>query len=600
MKGTVVSAWVKTSRQVFGDSVAEAGLQAMGFPSDKLFTPTEEVEDSKVKSFISFLANKSGKSESEIWKLIGMDNIVTFARDYPAFFKQENLYSFLRSMYDVHVVIASRIKGAKPPLVSVKPLDDYTAQMSYESQRGMFDYFHGMLQGAAKHFGENIKVDTVEKTSTKTVINIVFEDKILYRKSYKLNKLASLGFLKSVGLKSGLLSLLFCGIPSAIVYGLFGTVPGVVSVLLLSFIVPSVAVKSLLAPISLIKKQFTDLKNRVYSGDIVISSNDEFEDLNDILGEYKSTLKTDFVGFKGLTDELNSFTDTFREISDNMEHISKDISNVVEEVAHVAVNQAQETEESAFLLHRNIDTLNSIVDKENQSKEELESSVDMLQSGYGDLRDASINLEQMLLDFKKVNEDSANLKEQARGMTKIVDTVEVIAEQTNLLALNAAIEASRAGEYGRGFSVVAEEIRALAEESKEAVKNINSGLKTFVREIDSVVSQVEQQYSVLTVQNEKLSGVADGNQRSVEGIQKVSEAIIEMIKDLTTETESINKLSQSIESLASIAEENSASSEEVSSSVSTFTDELESMMSNISEFKRVAETFRSDLDHYHM
>lgn len=600
MKGTVVSAWVKTSRKVFGDSVAEAGLQTMGFPSDKLFTPTEEVEDSKVKSFISFLSSKSGKPESEIWKLIGMDNIVTFAKDYPAFFKQDNLYSFLRSMYDVHVVIASRIKGAKPPLVSIKPISDYVAQMSYESQRGMFDYFHGMLQGAAKHFGENIKVETVEKTSTKTVINITFEDKILYRKSYKLNKIFSLGLIKDVGVKSGVASLLLSGIPSAIVFGLFGAVPGIVTVLLLSFIVPSLAVKSLMAPLSLIRRQLLDLKDRVYSGDVVISSNDEMEELNEILGEYKSSVKTDFVGFKGLTDELNSFTDTFREISDNMEHISRDISNVVEEVAHVAVSQAQETEESAFLLHRNIDTLNSIVEKENQSKEELESSVDMLQNGYSDLRGASESLEQMLLDFKKVNEDSVSLKEQARGVTQIVDTVEVIAEQTNLLALNAAIEASRAGEYGRGFSVVAEEIRALAEESKEAVKNINSGLKTFVREIDSVVSQVEQQYNVLTVQNEKLSGVADGNQRSVDGIQKVSEAIIEMIEDLTTETESINKLSQSIESLASIAEENSASSEEVSSSVSTFTGELENMMSNINEFKRVAETFRGDLDQYHM
>lgn len=600
MKGTVVSAWIKTSRKVFGDSVAEAGLQTMGFSSDKLFTPTEEVDDSKVKSLISFLSNKSGKSESEIWKLIGMDNIITFSEDYPAFFKHDNLYSFLRSMYDVHVVIASRIKGAKPPLVSIKPIGDYVAQMSYESQRGLFDYFHGMLQGAAKQFGETIKVDTVEKSANKTVINITFEDKILYRKSYRLNKIASFGFIGDIGLKAGFLNLLLGGLPSALAFGLFGTIPGIATALVLSFIVPSLTVKGMLSPISLIKRQLLDLRDRNYSEDVIISSNDEFESLNDILSEYKSSIKTDFVGFKGLTDELNSFTDTFRAISTNMEHISKDISNVVEEVAHVAVNQAQETEESAFLLHRNIDTLNSIVDKENESKDELESSVDMLQSGYTDLRDTSLSLEQMLVDFKKVNEDSVNLKEQARGVTKIVDTVEVIAEQTNLLALNAAIEASRAGEYGRGFSVVAEEIRALAEESKEAVKNINSGLKTFIKEIDSVVSQVENQYSVLAVQNEKLSGVADGNQRSVEGIQKVSESIIEMITDLTTETESINKLSQSIESLASIAEENSASSEEVSSSVSTFTEELESMMSNITEFKRVAETFRSDLDHYHM
>ncbi len=598
MKGTMVSVWVRTSRKLYGDSLIDEALDSVGLGRDKIFTPTEDVPDNIARGIVTYIAAKKGKKEDDTWMEIGIDNVATFSQDYPAFFMQSNLYSFLKSMYDVHVVVASRIKGANPPLLHMEAVGDKVAEMTYKSDRGMFAYFRGMLAGSAKYFNESVDVVVLEQTNNFLKLQITFKNQVHFHKKYKVNKIASLGFINNLEGKSALMSLIFLGVPSVLSFKLGGPVFGAILTLILSILVPFLTTKALNAPLILITKQINDLKNIFFSEDTSIDTNDIYEDLNRLIGEFKDVIKTDFVGFKGLTDELNVFSDRFNDASQNLNNITHDISDVVEEVAHVAVSQAEETENSAFLLNNNITTLNKIVEDENKSKDDLETTVERVTNDYENLKFTSSNLENILLQFKKVRTDSLDLQNRAQEVTKIVDTVANISDQTNLLALNAAIEASRAGEFGRGFSVVAEEVRDLAEESKIAVKSINSNLKSFISDIDSVVKQVENQYTVLEEENSKLSDVADSNFETVKSITDVSKSIITMINQLTNETQSINKVSLSIESLAAIAEENSASSEEVSSSVSTYASELAKMMSDIKEFKRVSETFKSDLQNY--
>lgn len=204
----------------------------------------------------------------------------------------------------------------------------------------------------------------------------------------------------------------------------------------------------------------------------------------------------------------------------------------------------------------------------------------------------------MMGEFNAVKNSSIDLQEKAKMVTQIVSTVEAISNQTNLLALNAAIEASRAGEAGRGFAVVAEEIRHLAEQTNHAVQDINKNLSAFISDIDLLGNQVLNQYNVLVSENDNLQKVATGNKEAVDSIDQVSATLIQMINELTTETESVNRVSNNIESLAAIAQENSASSEEVSANVSTFAQELQNMIGHVVEFKRVTENFRNDLAKY--
>lgn len=600
MKGTMVSVWVRTSRKLFGNDLINDALESVGMSGDKIFTPTEEVPDDQARAIVTYIANKLSKKEDDVWMEIGVDNVATFSQDYPAFFMQNNLFSFLKSMYDVHLVVANRIKGAKPPILNVEAIGDNLAEMTYESNRGMFAYFRGMLKGASKYFKEDIDVEVIEETNNFLKLHIRFEEQIHFHKDYKLNVLSSLGFLKSLEAKSAILSLIFLALPSLLSFNLAGKLVGSIVTVILALLVPFLSTRMLNAPLKLISKQVHDLKERLFSENTSIHTNDVYEDLNDLISEFKDVLRADFVGFKGLTDELNVFSDRFNEASQNMNNITNDISEVVEEVAHVAVSQAEETENSAYLLNNNIIALNKIVVDENKSKDDLELTVERVNKDYENLKLTSSSLNAILSEFNQVRSSSLDLQRRAKDVTEILETVENISNQTNLLALNAAIEASRAGEYGRGFAVVAQEVRELAEESKSAVTNINSNLKSFILDIDSVVKQVDNQYNTLEEENIKLSDVADSNFETVGSIKSVSQDIISMINQLTNESESINKVSLSIESLAAIAEENSASSEEVSSSVSTYANELSRMMDDIKEFKRVSESFKDELKEYNL
>lgn len=600
MKGTVVSAWIKTCKRVFGESLTKEAQEMAKMNPDHLYTPSEDVQDTMPNRMVEYIAKNKNYSTYEVWKIIGVDNVTSFHEDYPGFFRHENLYSFLKSMYDVHVVVTEKIPGAKPPLLGVTPISSHVAEMTYKSSRGMFGYFHGLLEGAAKHFNEDVVIETVEKSNDYTKIHINFKEPIYFKKKYRVNRLLSFGFIKKIETKIALGSLILAGIPTLITSRFMSSFLTSLIGMGLYFVCTNFLGALLMAPRKTIVEQLEAIKSRNYTVDSHISTQDFFEEINSLINDYKSVLKTDFVRFNSLTDELNVFGDKFNEISDSLSTTSDDITSVVDQVAEGAVHQAEETENSASVLNDNIQALNKIVDMENEGKEKLEATVVMINNSYNDLKHTSQNLEGMMKEFFTVKESSVELQEKAKDVTNIVSTVEAISNQTNLLALNAAIEASRAGEAGRGFAVVAEEIRGLAEQTNKAVHNINDNLLAFIGDIDALGNQVLNQYNVLVSENNNLQSVASKNKEAVDSIDKVSLTLIDMINELTKETDSINKLSSNIEMLAAIAEENGASSEEVSANVATFTSELQNMVKNIKEFKKVTESFSLDLTKHKM
>ena len=165
MKATVVSTWMDTSRKIWGDEITHQAMESAGWPPDKIFLMTEEIPDDKPFIFVNFIAKRLNKTADEVWLEIGKDNVKTFFKVYPAFFHKENLYSFLRSIYDIHVIIVKRMPGAHPPELLINPISANEAIISYRSKRAMFGYFRGLLAGSADHFHEKIKI--VNKYITK-------------------------------------------------------------------------------------------------------------------------------------------------------------------------------------------------------------------------------------------------------------------------------------------------------------------------------------------------------------------------------------------------------------------------------------------------
>ncbi|WP_070001195.1 heme NO-binding domain-containing protein [Cellulosilyticum sp. I15G10I2] len=597
MKGTVVSTWMKTCKKLYGDSIIQKAMSSVGWDQNKIFSPIENVDDDTVKNVIKRISEQINVPVSELWKIIGKDNILAFHADFPSFFKQPNMYSFLRSLFDIHVMMTKKFSGAKPPLVSIKPISSTEAVFTYQSQRGMFDYFYGLLEGCIEFFNEKVQVEELERKSDYLAVKLIFSENIYYHKKYLFNNLLSFGFVRSIPIKAGI----FVGLCNLI---LFTPIVGVQlwykagGLAIGSAIIASLTIALLLRPKKELEEELEKLIENNYLNDAKVSTHDFFEDLYNRMNSYKQVIQKDFVGFKGVTDEMETFVKNINTISDNMLETSTEIADVVEQVAMGAVSQAENTTEAASVLSDNIKILRQIVKNEDTNKEELSVAMKKIDSSHQNVTLTSQNIFNTLNHFTMINKKSEYLHQQAHNITSIVGMVSSIAEQTNLLALNASIEAARAGEEGRGFAVVAEAVRKLAEQSKGAVNEINNHLDQFVAEINSFVEALQKEYISLETETKSLENVKNISSEANEAIQKVSSSMLQTIVELKNDADGISIAFNNIESLAAIAEENSASSEEVSANVTKYTSEINKLIYHIHDFRNITDYFKTELGKY--
>jgi methyl-accepting chemotaxis protein len=595
MKGTVVATWIQTARKLWGEDVVAAVMEQNGWPANRIFLPLEDVDDQTIKKFIELLNHKLNIPVAQLWYEIGRDNILSFSQAYPSFFKGKNLYTFLASMYDVHVEVVKMVAGAKPPRLIMQPISEHEAFFSYDSQRGMLDYFRGLLKGAAEFFHEELNMEVLEQTPLHMKLKLKFSAPILQEKVFSLN--SWLGFTGSVARKISLVSFLVTLLPALFFFFLDASWKFFIFPVISGFFVWIVATM-LLRPMEVIRTEVKSLLEHHYESDITVHSKDEFEELATDIQAYKKSIKAEFTGFRGTSDELTHYGSNFNSLAEKMGSTSKEIVGVINEVAIAATNGAESTSAVAGFLHKNMNALAMVVKNQVNNNDNLIKAVENIDKGFGNVQSSSENLNKSMEKFTVVRESVEALRNEAEKISSITDVVTQIASQTNLLALNAAIEAAHAGEQGRGFAVVAEEIRNLAEQSQQQASVISSDVGNIAHIIGDVISSVDVEYQTLGQESHQLKDVVSSNLEHVDNIRDVSMSISKIINSLQDEMDAMNHVFEKVESIAAMSEENSAAAEEVNATVQVHNEKLQDMMDKIKSFKEISVKFSKELGHY--
>ena len=596
MKGTVVGTWVKTLSRMYPEDIVKEKMRVAGMDPSKTISPLDDIEDAKVFKFTSELSKRFSIKEEDLWKEIGKDNVRAFYEGYSSFFKKANLYQFLNSMNDVHQVVRKRISGSNPPGLDMEIIGPNDVVLTYRSKRGMYNYLHGLLIGAKAHFNENITIKELSRKDGEMKIQLTFPYEVRNRKTYQINKLMSLGFIKDLGSKIFVFSLIIGIITGFLTkYITYSYMITPIVTAIFGFI----GFKILSLPLQDIKNELESLRTKHFAITTEISTgNDMYEELHSAINKYKEAVAEDFIGFNSMTEEMQGFSNNLSDISHKMDNTSKDIADVVEQLAYSATTQAEETEQAVSMLHDNVESIKDISEQENRNKSELEDALSNIKDSFKALDNTVTSLGNILGKFENVRNESINLKSKGKEIEEIASFVSSISYQTNLLALNASIEAARAGDMGRGFSVVAEEVKKLAEQSETAADKIKQNIYGFLSQMDNMVSSITDQYDVINNESTSIKQAIEKTETANGKIETVAQKMLTTAVDLQTQSQKINSMFTNMESLAAIAEENSASTEEVSSNVTSYADEIIKLTDGISDFKKLTNEFKGYISTY--
>ncbi|MGN0922311.1 MAG: methyl-accepting chemotaxis protein [Cellvibrio sp.] len=200
----------------------------------------------------------------------------------------------------------------------------------------------------------------------------------------------------------------------------------------------------------------------IVSGDltqrVLVEGKDEITQLNRAMLQMQTQLRDTLFQIRHSSDELAS--------------ASEQLSRTSEESSQGLVRQHDEIQQAASAVTEMSAAVDEVARNASSSAEESNVSAQLAHDGRERVREMVHSLQQMTQDFAYTSTMIGGLADQSRDIGKVLDVIRAIADQTNLLALNAAIEAARAGEAGRGFAVVADEVRALAHRTQVSTREI--------------------------------------------------------------------------------------------------------------------------------
>lgn len=411
----------------------------------------------------------------------------------------------------------------------VKSINDYVPLISGDEERAIYSAVKSDAESYLKQIDAfEIAVRAGNDSASELLINGALpkysrelESKITILSSYNDDGAAKVGVESTKAYSSGMTLIIVL----------------LISVVILTIVLALILIRSITSPISEALKVAERIASGDLSGKVKFNGNDELGRLIEALSKMQDNLHNTVLKISDSSTQLAS--------------ASEEMSSVTEETSRVLAQQNDEVSQAATAINEMSAAVDEVARNASSASVTSRETMDFAHEGIRKVGETLKVIENLAANVTSTGGKVKELSSRAKDISKVVEVIRAVAEQTNLLALNAAIEAARAGEQGRGFAVVADEVRALAHRTQQSTL-----------EIEQMITAIQED-SIQTVDAMGESSIMSNNAITV---AKGADFSLKQIAD------AVNQINQRNHQIAVASEEQAKVSKEADSNLTSIKD----------------------------